>query len=256
METVLAVAAGGWQVAQAALAADAAALANAQTPGYGRRVVAVAEGPAVPARPADTVLAGQALPPALGLSGGAQVAGMAVRFGADTAASPVPTNLAIAGAGFFAVRTAQGVAYTRAGAFQPDAQGWLTLPNGARLVPPVRVPPGGTLRVAADGTVWVGSGAAAQPRGRLQVALFANPAGLQSLGEGLWAPTPASGPPRLVAPGTAGSGRVVAGALNGSGVSGTALLPALVRWQGVAQADAAVWRVAQQATQAELHTVG
>src|SRR5579872_6163450 len=42
-----------------------------------------------------------------------------------------PNDLAIEGAGFFAVRSPSGAhAFTRAGNFQPDAFGRLRLPNG------------------------------------------------------------------------------------------------------------------------------
>jgi flagellar hook protein FlgE len=44
-----------------------------------------------------------------------------------------PYDMAISGNGFFVVKDAQGVAYTRAGAFGPDSQGYLVTAQGQRL---------------------------------------------------------------------------------------------------------------------------
>lgn len=59
-----------------------------------------------------------------------------------------PLNFAIAGQGFFAVRTAQGVQYTRDGQFSANAQGVLV----DQLGDPVLSQSGATIQVGADGT--------------------------------------------------------------------------------------------------------
>jgi flagellar basal-body rod protein FlgF len=60
-----------------------------------------------------------------------------------------PLDFGIAGEGFFAVRTAQGVRYTRDGQFQENAQGLLTDGQGD----PVLSQNGATITVSAQGTV-------------------------------------------------------------------------------------------------------
>ena len=60
-----------------------------------------------------------------------------------------PLDFAIAGSGFFAVKTAQGVRYTRDGQFTASAQGVLTDANGD----PVLDQGGAQIKVGAKGTV-------------------------------------------------------------------------------------------------------
>jgi flagellar basal-body rod protein FlgF len=60
-----------------------------------------------------------------------------------------PLDFGIAGQGFFALRTAQGVRYTRDGQFQANAQGLLTDSLGN----PVLSQNGATITVSAQGTV-------------------------------------------------------------------------------------------------------
>jgi flagellar basal-body rod protein FlgF len=60
-----------------------------------------------------------------------------------------PLDFGIAGAGFFAVRTPQGVRYTRDGQFQESAQGLLTDSNGD----PVLSQNGAQIAVSSAGTV-------------------------------------------------------------------------------------------------------
>jgi flagellar basal-body rod protein FlgF len=64
-----------------------------------------------------------------------------------------PLDFAIEGNGFFAVKTAQGVRYTRDGQFERSAQGVLTDTNGD----PVLNARGAQIKVSAKGTVPAGS---------------------------------------------------------------------------------------------------
>jgi flagellar basal-body rod protein FlgF len=64
-----------------------------------------------------------------------------------------PLDFAIEGNGFFAVKTASGVEYTRDGQFTGSAQGVLTDSNGN----PVLDQAGAEIKVAADGTVAAGA---------------------------------------------------------------------------------------------------
>ncbi|ABV94984.1 flagellar basal-body rod protein FlgF [Dinoroseobacter shibae DFL 12 = DSM 16493] len=67
-------------------------------------------------------------------------------------------DMAIEGDGFFQVAAPEGVRLTRAGAFEPDANGLLVTPDGYQLLDaggaPVFIPPDArSIAVAADGTL-------------------------------------------------------------------------------------------------------
>jgi len=68
-----------------------------------------------------------------------------------------PLNAAIRGAGWFAVQTADGEAYTRAGEFAVNAQNQLVTHHGLPVLSddgtPIDLPERGTLTIASDGTI-------------------------------------------------------------------------------------------------------
>jgi flagellar basal-body rod protein FlgG len=134
-----------------------------------------------------------------------------------------PLDLAIQGLGFFQVTLPSGqIAYTRAGSFQVDAQGNIVTANGNQLQPSITIPANATsITVGSDGTVSVtqsGQTAAAQV-GSIQLAMFANPGGLNSVGGNLYLATTASGDPIVGAPGAAeGMGSLQQGMLEQSNV--------------------------------------
>jgi flagellar basal-body rod protein FlgG len=109
-----------------------------------------------------------------------------------------PLSLAIQGDGFFRVKRADGsTALTRAGDFRLDANRRLTTPNGELLDPPITVPAGASaddVTVAPDGTVTVKG----QKIGAIEVVDVPAEAGLQPLGDSLFAPTTASGAASVV----------------------------------------------------------
>jgi len=83
-------------------------------------------------------------------------------------------DAAIRGPGWFAVQTAQGEAYTRAGAFAVDAQNQLVATHNGQPVlsadgAPIEVPERGTLTIATDGTISA-LGAGENPRDIQMVA--------------------------------------------------------------------------------------
>ena len=134
-----------------------------------------------------------------------------------------PLDLAIEGEGMFQVQTGGGqTAYTRDGSFQISDQGVLVTSGGYTLQPTIRVPNDASgVTISRTGIVTVTRGndtAAPQEIGRIELARFANPSGLQSLGENLYQPTPASGEPTVGFPQEEGMGRVVQGSLEGSNV--------------------------------------
>ena len=74
----------------------------------------------------------------------------------------LPTDLALAGDGFFMASSAQGNVLTRAGAFSFDAQGFLVTPGGLR-VQGWQAGPGGAIATGALSDIRVDAGATSPP---------------------------------------------------------------------------------------------
>jgi len=131
-----------------------------------------------------------------------------------------PFDVAIDGAGFFAVERDGAPAYTRNGEFTRDADG--TLRNGAGwTLRGVRIPADAlTVRVERDGRVIVDTPAAkARTVAHLRLATFASPESLRPLSATLFAETRASGRARLIEPGVHGGPAIAFGMLERSNVS-------------------------------------
>src|SRR3982750_3671016 len=105
--------------------------------------------------------------------------------------------MGIEGSGFFQIRQTNGdLAYTRAGQFHLNNQGQVVTASGDSVEPAITIPTEATsLTIGKDGTVSVTTPgqANAQNVGQLQLATFANPAGLEALGGNLFKETGASG---------------------------------------------------------------
>jgi len=135
-----------------------------------------------------------------------------------------PLDVVIQGPGFFQILQPNGeLAYTRCGQFQLDKNGNIVTSSGYALQPQITIPPEAQqVTIAADGTVsyTLPNQTAAQQAGQIQLATFQNPAGLNSLGSGLYTPTDASGDPTLGAPGSqGGQGSLLQGYIEQSNVS-------------------------------------
>ena len=135
-----------------------------------------------------------------------------------------PLDLVIEGKGFFQIRRPSGeVAYTRAGNFQLDRDGNMVTGNGDALEPQITIPQQAqAVTIAADGTVsYIQPGqTAAQVAGQIQLAGFTNPGGLNSIGNGLFLPTDATGDPTVGNPaGQEGLGSLQQGYVEASNVS-------------------------------------
>ena len=133
-------------------------------------------------------------------------------------------DVVVQGKGFFQIRQPSGdLAYTRAGAFHLDRNGNLVTAEGDPLEPQITIPNDAqSVTIAQDGTVsYTRQGqTAAQIAGQIQLAMFANPAGLNSLGGNLYRPTDASGDPVIGNPGgQEGIGSLLQGYLESSNVS-------------------------------------
>ena len=94
--------------------------------------------------------------------------------------------------------------------------------SGYPVQPAIAIPANATgITIGRDGIVSVtqaGSANAVQI-GQMQLAQFVNPAGLQSLGENLYAETDASGNPTQTNPGVNGAGLLNQGFTEGSNVN-------------------------------------
>jgi len=135
-----------------------------------------------------------------------------------------PLDMVIQGKGFFQVRRPTGeLAYTRNGSFHLDRDGNIVTAEGNALEPQITIPADAqSITIATDGTVsFLQPGqTAAQLAGQIQLANFPNPAGLNSLGSSLYAPTDASGEPIVGNPGgQEGIGSLLQGYTEQSNVS-------------------------------------
>jgi flagellar basal-body rod protein FlgG len=135
-----------------------------------------------------------------------------------------PLDVVIQGKGFFQVRMPTGdLTYTRAGNFHLDQNGVMVTADGNPIEPQITIPAQAQgITIASDGTVsYTQPGqTAAQTAGQIQLALFPNPAGLNSLGNNLYSVTDASGQPTVANPGgPEGLGSLLQGYQEGSNVS-------------------------------------
>lgn len=132
-------------------------------------------------------------------------------------------DLALEGEGYFQVQLPGGkLAYTRAGNFSRSADGQLVTAQGYALQPAIQVPEdAASITVANDGTVSVTTSASATPTeiGQITIASFANPSGLQALGDNFLAETGASGAAQIGAAGDGVRGSIRQGMLEGSNVN-------------------------------------
>ena len=108
-----------------------------------------------------------------------------------------PLDLAIQGDGFFQFMLPGGnLAYGRAGNLHRDNEGMLVDSVGNILEPQIRLPEETTgIVINQDGTIFVqqNNQANQQEIGQITLVSFANPAGLESIGDNLYTETAASG---------------------------------------------------------------
>jgi flagellar basal-body rod protein FlgG len=219
-------AASGMQAQQTNLDTIANNLANSSTAGFRSRRMQFQ----------DLIYQSMVMPGAASSQQTVVATGLQVGLGTRSAASEIiqlqgdlsatgnQFDLAIEGQGFFQVQLPTGeIAYTRSGAFHQDSQGGIVTSDGNPLQPSITIPQGATsVTIAADGTVsaTLAGQTAAQQVGNIQLALFPNPGGLNSVGKNLFLATTASGDPVLGTPGgTDGLGQIEQGYLEQSNVS-------------------------------------
>lgn len=134
-----------------------------------------------------------------------------------------PLDLAIEGEGYFEVQLPNGnTAFTRDGSLQVSDQGVLVTNQGYAIQPPIKVPREATSVTISETGVVTANGIAGaggtQELGRIELARFANPSGLESMGQNLFSQTTSSGDPIKGLPTENGNGRIAQGYLESSNV--------------------------------------
>jgi len=134
-----------------------------------------------------------------------------------------PLDVAIQGRGFLEVLMPDGSqSYTRDGSLQIDSQGQVVTTDGYVVQPPISIPPQTlSVTIGTDGTVsaLVAGNTTPTQIGVIQLSDFINPAGLQPLGQNLFAETVASGAVQSDVPGNNGLGTLLQGSLEASNVN-------------------------------------
>lgn len=133
-----------------------------------------------------------------------------------------PLDLAIEGEGYFQVQLPSGaLGYTRDGTFQLSESGTLVTQEGLTVAPGIKVPRDAqSVQISQTGVVSVVTARSPAPTeiGRIEVARFANPGGLEAQGANIYTATPASGEPITGFPQDDGMGRLLQGQLESSNV--------------------------------------
>ena len=132
-------------------------------------------------------------------------------------------DLAVQGKGYFQVLLPSGeTAYTRAGSFQLGPQGEMVTSDGYKLEPAVTIPTDAidvTINTAGAVLVSIAGQVTETNAGQIQLATFANAAGLEAIGDNLFRETAASGAATVGTPGQTGVGTLLQGFLETSNVN-------------------------------------
>ena len=159
-------------------------------------------------------------------------------------------DLALTGRGFFQITDVNGnIDYTRAGAFNTNAQGQLVTLDGNLITPNIVIPPNTTaVTVSSTGIVsaLVPGTTAPVQLGQLTIANFANDVGLQPLGNNLFQETVASGTPVVGVPGDPGFATISQGYLESSNVDPVAEISNLIQAQRAYEMNSKVIQAADQ----------
>lgn len=248
-------AASGMQAQQLNLDNVANNLANASTAGFRKRRLQF-----------EDLMYQNMIAPGSASSQDTTNAGLQIGLGTRTTATEIlqtqgdfqqtgnPLDLVVQGPGFFQIKRSNGeVAYTRAGSFHQDAQGNMVTANGDSLEPAITIPANAqNITIAQDGTVTATIPGQQQPQqlGQIQLATFANPAGLSSLGGSLFAPTASSGQAITGTPGGAeGLGSLMQGSVENSNVNMVEEFVQMISAQRSYEANSRVVRAADEMMQ-------
>jgi flagellar basal-body rod protein FlgG len=217
-------AASGMSAQQANLDTIANNLANSATAGFRSRSVQfedmVYQNMITPGSPASAQTSAAGLQ--IGLGTRASATEIIMRQG-DFNQTSNPLDLAIQGQGFFQVSLPDGsLAYTRAGSFHMNNQGTIVTSDGNSLLPAITIPANATsVTISQYGVVsaQIAGQTNATQLGTVQLANFANPSGLTSIGNSLFQQNSVSGNAITDTPGgTSGVGTLQQGYVENSNV--------------------------------------
>ena len=159
-------------------------------------------------------------------------------------------DLALTGTGWFQIEGADGeTLYTRAGAFNTNANGDLVTADGYAVQPAITVPADAVeIIVNKTGQVFarIDGQTELQDLGQLTLANFANEAGLAPLGDNLFQETAASGPANVGVPGDPGFATVQQGYLENSNVDPVKEITELISAQRAYEMNSKVIQAADE----------
>ncbi len=256
MIRALSTAATGMEAQQTKLDVTSNNIANVSTAGFKKSRAEFADLMYQNLRPAGT---------AAGNGGGQVPTGLQVGMGTrvtstqrehsegDLRQTGNPLDVAIEGRGFYPVTLPTGEqAYTRNGAFKLDSEGRFVNAEGYALASEITLPPDVQgVAIAADGTVTatIPGDPAPVEVGQIEIATFANPAGLEAMGKTLYRATAASGEAILGAPGENGAGNLSQGTLELSNVKVVEEMIDLISGQRAYEVNSRVIRAADEMLQ-------
>jgi flagellar basal-body rod protein FlgG len=221
-------------------------LANMQTPGYKRSRVAFTDVSALtPAQAQQGLAVNQ-------VGAGTQIMQTApVMLDGALQQTGNTWDLAIQGAGFLEIANGDGGdrLYTRAGQLKVDNDGYLATATGQRLAQNIQIPADAkNIIVHSNGEIHaqLGSDGKDTVVGTLQLATFAAPEALRSVGGNAFAATPDSGDPVIGKAGDAGFGTITQGYVESSNVDLVGEMSALVLAQRAYQLNARVLQASDQ----------
>jgi len=186
------------------------------------------------------------LPSGLMIGSGAKVVAVQKDFSQGNSLSTNNSlDMMIDGRGFFEIEMPDGSSsFTRNGQFQLNEEGIIVTPGaGYPLVPQIQIPGNAqSISIGSEGevSVRIAGQATNQVVGQINTNDFINPAGLQPLGENLYAETGASGTPLQGLPGGDGMGFLRQGSLETSNVNVTEELVNLIESQRVYEMNSKV----------------
>jgi flagellar basal-body rod protein FlgG len=202
-------------------------IANAETPGYKKSWVILADnGYRHEILPGVQDASGQYTPTGVSVGSGSRIAAIQL----DCRQGRLkPTgrelDIAIEGRGFIQVMNPNSTTlYTRVGKLSKNPNGQLVVCSagtGRLIEPPIQIPQDATgVLISPEGQVSVQQPGNNQLQivGQIQLATFVNPEGLLMLGENLYRETDSSGPPTTGNPGQSGMGALRQGFSESSNV--------------------------------------
>ncbi|MGX1101210.1 flagellar basal-body rod protein FlgG [Amorphus sp. MBR-141] len=161
-----------------------------------------------------------------------------------------PLDLAINGGGWFQIVGPNGESlYTRAGAFNKGPEGQLVTIDGYAVQPAIIFPDDTTdITINESGEIYSHVASQQDPLllGQLTLVSFANPAGLEPLGDNLYRETAASGQPLEGVAAEDGLGKIHQGYLEGSNVDPVKEITELISAQRAYEMNSKVIQAADE----------